>query len=126
MSDCTKNVALALLLACFAPLLPAQKETEMFIPVGQSPGLSGKHTLLGRVLSLSTAEGMLTLADAAATRNVRIGPQTSIWVDRSKLQLPNKKGTMADLRKDLLVEVKYRGNDRESGVAEWIKVQALE
>jgi hypothetical protein len=57
---------------------------------------------------------------------VRPGPQTQIWLDRSKLKQPNRKGSYTDYRKDLLVEVKYRNNDRQAGVVEWIKVQTVE
>ena len=52
--------------------------------------------------------------------------RTQIWLDRSKLRLSNQKGTLADLRKGLTVEVKYANGEKEKGVAEWIKVELTE
>jgi len=55
----------------------------------------------------------MTLTDAAGGLvTVRPNPQTALWLDRSQLKLPNRKGEFADLRKDMVVE--------------WIKAQAAE
>ena len=105
----------------------AQKSNEIFIPIGQSPGLSGKFTLIARVVSADPAAGTLTVADATgAAVTVSTTAKTTVWLDRSKLQLRNRTGTLADCRRDLSVEIKYRDNDPRTGVAEWIKVQVLE
>lgn len=114
-------------LAGAAPAALAQKSNEIFIPIGQSPGLSGKLTLIARVASADPAAGSLTVVDAdGAAVTVGTTAKTQIWLDRSKLQQRNRPGTLADCRRDLIVEVKYRDNDARAAVAEWIKVQALE
>lgn len=118
---------LTLALAAATPPTLAQKSNEIFIPVGQSPGLSGKVTLIARVVSADPAAATLTVAGAdGAAVDVATTPKTHIWLDRSKLQLRNRVGTLADCRRDLTVEIKYRDNDARTAVAEWIKVQALE
>lgn len=110
-----------------APVAWAQKATEIHIPIGQSPGLSGKHTLIARIQALSPADRSMTLIDATgAAVTVRPDPQTMIWLDRSKLKLPNRKGDYSDCRKDMTVEIKFRNNDRRVASVEWIKVQAAE
>ena len=122
-----KNFVLAAALAAGASAALAQKATEIYIPIGQSPGLSGKHTMMGRIQSLNAADRSMTVMDAAgAAVTVRTSPQTALWLDRSKLKQPNKKGSYADYRKDMMVEVKYRNNDRRAGVVEWVKVQMVE
>lgn len=119
-------IAAALALSCLAamPLALAQKSNEIFIPIGQSPGLSGKHTLLSRVLAADPAAGTLRVASASgAAVTVSTNAKTSIWLDRSKLQQRNRAGTLADCRPGLMVEIKFRDNDAAAAVAEWIKVQ---
>ena len=107
----------------------AQKMTEQFIPIGQSPGLSGKYTVIGKLQSVNAQEKTCTVAattgGTTGALNVRITERTKIWLDRSKLQQPNLEGTIADLRPGATVEVKPEGHQRgvTSGPADWIKVQ---
>ena len=126
MSQPLRALALTALLACSAAAW-GQKATEIYIPVGQSPGLSGKHTLMGRIQSLNPADRSMTVTDAAgAATTVRLNPQAQLWLDRSKLKQPNRKADYADYRQGMAVEVKYVKNERNAGVVEWVKVQAVE
>ena len=126
MSQPLRALALTALLTCSAAAW-GQKATEIYIPVGQSPGLSGKHTLMGRIQSLNPADRSMTVTDAAgAATTVRLNPQAQLWLDRSKLKQPNRKADYADYRQGMAVEVKYLKNDRNAGVVEWVKVQAVE
>jgi hypothetical protein len=127
MANVLNKFVLAALLAGGASAVLGQKSNEILIPIGQSPGLSGKHTVIARVQSLVASDRSMTLMDATGGAvAVRPNAQTAIWLDRSHLKLPNRKGDFADLRKDMMVEVKFRNNDRAAGVAEWIKLQAAE
>ena len=107
----------------------AQLMTEQFIPIGQSPGLSGKYTVIGKLQSVNAQEKTCTVADTTGATsgalNVRITERTKIWLDRSKLQQPNLEGTIADLRPGATVEVKPEGHQGgvSSAPAEWIKVE---
>ena len=104
-----------------------QKASEIYVPIGQSPGLSGKHTLLGRVQSVDVGQRSMTVVDSAGSAvAVRADAKTMLWLDRSKLKLPNRKGDFSDCRNDMTVEVKYRNNDAQAAAVEWIKVQATE
>ena len=126
MSQPLRALALTALLACSSAAW-GQKATEIYIPVGQSPGLSGKHTLMGRIQSLNPADRSMTVTDAAgAATTVRLNPQAQLWLDRSKLKQPNRKADYADYRQGMAVEVKYVKNERNAGVVEWVKVQAVE
>ncbi len=104
-----------------------QEATEMFIPVGQSPGLSGKITIIGTVEAVNAADRTITIAGASGTARAEITDHTDIWLDRSKLRLPNLKGTLADCKRGRVVEVKYEDAvHRGQGRARWIKVQVSE
>lgn len=99
-----------------------QKSTEMFIPIGKSPGLSGKVTYLGKIGSVD-AEARL-IAHPSGDWKATVTAQTKIWLDRSADKLPNREGTFEDLKAGRLVEVKYEGKERKrSGPAEWIKIE---
>ena len=99
-----------------------QEATEMYIPIGQSPGVSGKSTLLGTIESVDPGKRMLTVSGPAGTRKFQIAERTLIWIDRSAQKQRNQTGTLADLQRGRKVEIKP---DEGAGqaVAKWIKVQ---
>jgi hypothetical protein len=106
------------------PSAYGQKATEMFIPIGQSPGLSNKISIIGTIESIDVPAQTIVVAGPSGSWSATITDRTKIWLDRSKLRLSNQKGTFADLRKGLLAEVKYEGTERTSkGPADWVKVQ---
>ena len=112
-----------MVLAAAAALLwaPAAVEgqmmTEQFIPIGQSPGLSGNYSDIGRIEAVDTAARRITLAG----RSIAVTPRTRIWLDRSALEQTNVRGRFADLRRGLRAEVKYEDETRRETAA-WIKV----
>ena len=101
----------------------AQQATERFIPIGQSPGLSGRATLLGTVVR--HADGVLAIgaAAAAAPQQVRVLPETRIWLDRSAQKQSTLSGTVADLSAGRRVEVGFVDPATRLAAA-WIKVEA--
>ena len=100
----------------------AQKETEVFIPLGQSPGVSGKLSVMGRVGTVRSHDSTLILGLAAELMTSKMNAQTKIYLDKSKLKLTNTKGSIADIKPGLMIEVKYVDN-KPGGLIEWIKVQ---
>jgi hypothetical protein len=110
-------------LAAFAA---AQNTTEIFIPIGRSPGLSGTKTSIGTIESVDVADQTLVLTEDNEERTVRCNEHTRIWLDRSKQRQPNIVGSLADCRATLRVEVKYVDNAKDIGVAEWIKVEIID
>jgi hypothetical protein len=103
-----------------------QKATEMFIPVGQSPGLSNNISIIGTIETIDARAQTIVVAGPSGSWNATITARTKIWLDKSKLRLPNQKGTFTDLRKGLLAEVKYEEARVSKGPADWIKVQIPE
>jgi hypothetical protein len=106
------------------PYAYGQKTTEMFIPIGQSPGLSGKVTIIGTIETVNARNRTIVVAGSSGKWSAEVTKGTHIWLDRSKLGLSSQYGTFADLREGRRVEVKYEGTERKSkGPAAWIKVQ---
>ena len=100
----------------------AQKSTEQYIPIGRSPGISQKYTAIVTVDSVNLRDRMLTVAEAGERRSIRLTPRTRIWLDRSKLKLPNLEGGPEDLRPGRRIEVKFE-NPVLRQVADWVKVE---
>lgn len=117
-------IGIAVLLWGSAPSAHGQRATEIYIPVGQSPGVSGKYTMIGKIETINAQGRIVTIAGPSGTYTATITSRTKIWVDRSKLRLPNQKGTFSDLQKGLTVEIKYEDpKQMGKGAAEWVKVQ---
>lgn len=101
-----------------------QKAAERFIPIGQSPGVSGKFAHVGEIESVDAAKRRLTVRGEADRRyTATVTGRTRIWLDRSKLKLAAQTGGFADLKPGRRVEVKYEDPARP-GAADWIKVEA--
>jgi hypothetical protein len=99
----------------------AQLTTERFIPVGQSPGVSGILTIIGEVTAMDEAARTITVRGEDETRTVRVSDSTRIWLDRSAQQLTSLVGDLADCQMGRRVEVKYVDIERKEA-ADWIKV----
>ena len=108
------------------PSAHGQKATEIFIPIGQSPGLSNKITVIGTIETIDPRGQTIAIAGPSGSWSATITGRTKIWLDKSTLRLPNQKGSFADLQKGRLAEVKYEdpeGRGKAKGPVEWIKVQ---
>ncbi len=117
----------ALMLLCLgiSQIASAQYATEIMIPIGQSPGVSGKHTVLGNVTSVDTQTGVVTIEETTGSHQAKISGNTPVFLDRSQLRQSNREASIADIGEGMRVEVKYVNNDRGAAV-EWIKVQAAQ
>jgi len=122
----TGVVAIGVLLLGGTLTAYGQKATEMFIPIGQSPGLSDKASIIGTIETIDARAQTIVVTGSSGSWSATITDRTKIWLDKSKLRLPNKKGRFTDLRKGLLAEVKYEEAGMNKGPADWIKVQITE
>jgi hypothetical protein len=118
------SLGLAALLLAGAGAAWGQKLTEMYIPIGQSPGLSGKHTVIGNIEAVDARMRTITCAYGAESTTMKVTDTTRIWLDRSKAKLPSVKGTLGDCQVGRRMEAKFVNNQRVAGGAvEWIKVE---
>ncbi len=117
-------IGAALILACLCGASSAhgQKATERYIPLGRSPGLSGKSTTIGEIEAVDASRRTLRIAGPTGVREVAVSDRTTIWLDRTGLGLSNAKGAVTDCRRGLTAEVKYEEPER-GRLAEWIKLR---
>lgn len=115
--------AIPIILLCAAGQGLAQQQTEIYIPIGESPGLSGTYSDIGQIVGFDATSRTLSLAIEGGTRPVYIAGDTNIWLDRSGARLPNVGGDVSDLESGRRAEVKYVDFTRREAAA-WIKVEA--
>jgi hypothetical protein len=114
----------ALLAMLAATAAFAQRATERYIPIGQSPGLSGKHTVIGTISAVDVKGRTLTCSYETSTITMKVTDRTKIWLDKSKVKQANLAGSFTDCIVGRRMEAKYVDNDRRAGAeVEWIKVQ---
>jgi len=115
------TIAASALFCLWGAVVAAQKSTEMFIPIGQSPGLVGK-TSIGTIESVDIDAQEIVVVEGSARRTIRCTEHTQIWLDHSAAKKPNETGSLGSCQPNQRVEVKYVDNAKDGGVAEWIKV----
>ena len=119
-----RNLRLAIVIVALGSAIEAsgQQATEMFIPIGQSPGLSNRESVIGTLESVDQGKQMVTISSSSGAQTVGITDRTMIWLDRSEQKQPNQNGAINDLQKGRKIEIKVRKGEPKV-VAEWIKVQ---
>lgn len=117
------SVSILLLFALFAisPGLGAQQTTEQFIPIGMSPGVSGKLSLVGNISLVDSETNSFSMMIDGSSRRIKVSPTTRIWLDRSKSGESNIRAGMEALQPGLRVEVFPRPGNQES--IDWIKIE---
>jgi hypothetical protein len=110
--------------ALLASAARAQETTEIFIPIGRSPGLSGETTVMGAIVSLDEGSGILKVSSDAGEHTARITAETRLYLDRTEMAAPNELASLADLRAGRRCEIHYvyEGGTRTER-AKWIKVR---
>ena len=69
-----KNAAIIIITIIIFGLLPlalAEKTTELYLPIGKSPGLSDKISLIGTIAEVNSQDQTLTVTGASGTYTVR-------------------------------------------------------
>jgi hypothetical protein len=122
------GLGLAITLLCATSHAHGQKATEQYIPIGQSPGVSGKYTSLGVIAETNSKDQTIVISEPSGARTVKLTSRTRIFLDRTSLKLSNLRGVFADLQKGRRAEVKYLDPDRrsesvKSQIADWVKVE---
>jgi hypothetical protein len=118
-------IGIGTLLLWLSCLAHGQRMTEMYIPIGQSPGISGKTSLIGEITAVDRQRKTLTVSGPAGAQPVVYNDRTWIWLDRSQVRGSNRPGALAHLQTGRKVEIQFREADRKRP-AEWIKVQVSE
>lgn len=99
----------------------AQQTTEQFIPIGLSPGVSGKSSFIGSVTAVDGAARTVSLLSNVGTKTLKITASTHIWLDRSKAGQSSIVGDFGDLETGRRIEVLPSGQDPQT--AAWVKIE---
>jgi hypothetical protein len=105
-----------------AAIVSAEKASELYIPVGQSPGLSDEYNLIGRIDAVDYQNRSLTVTDSTGRFTVHTTEYTLILLDKSMQRQPNRYGTFSEIKPSIIVEVRFEAGKRHRP-AEWIKLQ---
>jgi hypothetical protein len=118
------TVAAALLVALLgsASFAHGQRATERFIPIGESPGVSGIATTIGTIAAVEPQRRRIRIAGPEGPVTVAITDATKIWIDRSETRKSAATGSFADCQVGRTAEVKYADPETRS-TAEWVKLR---
>ena len=103
--------------------LAAQLQTERYIPIGASPGVSGVTSVIGEIEAVDAANLRVTVRSGDGSVTFRLSDETWIWIDRSAQRLTNLRGSYEDCEVGRTVEVKFVDPEARE-LAEWVKVAA--
>ncbi len=103
----------------------AQKATEQFIPIAESPGVSNKLTVIGEIDQYDAEAKTVTIATPAGKQTFNLTEKTKIYLDRTKLRLRNLEGKFGDLRKGRRAEVKFKDQEGKTNT-DWVKIEMTE
>ncbi len=117
-----KIISLIVFLLVSASSASAEKSSELYIPIGKSPGLSGIYTVIGNIDQIDSQNQTIALLTASDSYTIKLTEHTFIYLDKSKLKLSNTHGTLADCKTGDTIEVKWEDDD-PAKPAEWIKVE---
>ncbi len=110
---CGKTINLILLLIAATAL--AQQATELYIPIGQSPGLSKEgKTVIGYVTAVTNQQ--VTISN----RVVKLDAKTWFYLDRSAVKRTNTYGGATNVVTNAFVEAWAPTN----GIANWVKIRS--
>lgn len=99
----------------------AQQTTEQFIPIGMSPGVSGKSSFIGSITAVDGVAKTVSLLSNSGTKTLKITASTRIWLDRSKAGQSSIVGDFGDLETGRRIEALPSGQDPQT--AAWVKIE---
>jgi hypothetical protein len=66
------------------PFAFAEKSTELYIPIGQSPGLSGKYTVTGNIDAVDYQNQTMTMSNYSGSYTVKVMDSTKIYLGTAR------------------------------------------
>jgi len=120
-----KNSAFFYGIALVAALLGAgaahsQQATEVYIPIGESPGVSNVNSIMGTIENVDYSERSMQVRDRTGTRAVTMDDKTRYYVDSTVEKRSNRYGSLSDCQVGYYVEIKLRAD----GKVDWVKIKA--
>jgi hypothetical protein len=115
------GTTLALVAFGIAGHLAAQETTEQFIPIGESPGVSGEESIVGEIVAVDNRKQEVLVSSGERRLTFKVERDTRIYLDRSDQRRENTETDFAACRVGRMVEIKPHQDD--ATIASWIKIQ---
>lgn len=96
-----------------------QKATEQYIPIGESPGVSGTESIIGTIAGLDHDRYRMAVRDGDELRTVEMTPSTRYYLDRTGRKASNRLIGFDACEAGQRVEIKLN----DDGTADWVKVE---
>jgi hypothetical protein len=117
-------ITLGLLSCIFSLSSNANKMTEQFIPIGNSPGVSYKQTSIGIIDSIDSGKREISVTEInGAQKRYIISDKTWVWLDNSKQRKTNSIGEFENCEVGQMVEVMPLQDQPDK--AEWVKLELI-
>ncbi len=100
----------------------AQQATEVYIPIGKSPGVSNSKSIVGAITGIDHADYRMTVSVGGARKIISMTPVTLYYLDRTRDRKQSRTATILDCEVGLRVEAYLD----EAGNAIWVKIEAGE
>lgn len=95
--------------------------TELYIPIGSSPGISASRAYIGKISRVDYASSSMDVSGEKGAKSIRVNEQTKYYLDRSQHGKKNEIGDMHDCEVGRRIEV----NVADDGTVVWIKIESL-
>jgi hypothetical protein len=118
MQPIKKVLGILVLVASGISLGHGQRASEIYIPIGKSPGLSHTHTIIETISAIDPYNQTVVTDN----QTILITDSTRIWLDRTKLAESNSIGSFTDLLPGRTIEVLLLESD-DAMIADWVKVE---
>ena len=102
----------------FATNTYGQQTTEVYIPIGKSPGVSATKSIIGTISATDYDAHQTTITANGVSTTVTMTDKTLYYLDRNQVKQTNSMGSFNDCEEGRRVEVK---TDTDGNV-EWIKI----
>lgn len=112
------GILIVVICATWMTAAHSQKTTEIYIPIGYSPGVSASTSLQGEISRMDYESRRIELVDRSGTQVVHMSDATLYYLDRSKYGKKNSLGSIRDCQVGQQVEIYVMSN----GDVQWIKI----
>lgn len=113
-----KRLAVLCLLLVAGNAVLAHQATEVYIPIGKSPGISLDNSIVGSISSVDHERYQMAISAAGGTRNITMTPATRYYIDRSGEKKQSRTGDFEDCEVGLRIEAYVDA----AGNAVWVKI----
>jgi hypothetical protein len=102
----------------FATSSAGQQATEVYIPIGKSPGVSNVQSVIGTISATDHDAYHATIMVNGVARTVTMTEKTIYYLDRNEAKKQNSLGSFEDCEIGRRVEAKLD----DDGYVVWIKI----